>query len=151
MKYSLYLFKLILLFSFLVAFTSISYLNAQFVAPTSPSSELNEDNAIPSSSNDTGTVEGIEETINLKRIFSEPPYYPRKALRLGYEGYVNIQFDIAKDGTVLDPYVVESSPPGVFERAAIKAVRKWVYEAPVFNGQNVNVNNVTVKLGFNLE
>ena len=51
----------------------------------------------------------------------------------------------------MDPYVLESSPPGVFERAAIKAVRKWVYEAPVFNGQNVNVKNVTVKLGFNLE
>ena len=67
MKYSLNLFKLILLFSFLFVFTSISFLNAQFVAPTSPSSELNEDNAIPSSSNDTGTVEGIEETINLKR------------------------------------------------------------------------------------
>ena len=29
------------------------------------------------------------------------PYYPRKALRLGYEGYVHIQFDIAKDGTCL--------------------------------------------------
>ena len=113
--------------------------------------DINEDNAIPSATNDIGTVEGIEEKINLKRIFSEPPYYPRKALRLGDEGYVHIQFDIAKDGTVLDPYVIESRPPGVFERAAIKAVRKWVYEAPIFNGQNVNIKNVKVTLGFNLE
>ena len=151
MKYSLAIFKKSLIFLMLFLFTSFYHVNAQFSSPNSPSDDINEDSAIPSATNDIGTVEGIEEKINLKRIFSEPPYYPRKALRLGYEGYVNIQFDIAKDGTVLDPYVIESRPPGVFERAAIKAVRKWVYEAPIFNGQNVNIKNVKVTLGFNLE
>ena len=54
------------------------------------------------------------------------------------------------DGSVLDPYVVESSPAGVFDRAAIKAVRKFLYEAPTYNGTSVKVNNVQIVLVFKL-
>ena len=44
--------------------------------------------------------------------------------------------------------MVEAVPQGTFERAAIKAIRKWVYEAPTHQGQSVKVNNVKVKLSF---
>ena len=79
------------------------------------------------------------------------PEYPRQALRLGIEGEVVLQFDVDQYGAVLDPYVVESNPGGLFERASIKAVRKWVYMPPSFNGQSVKANNVQVRLNFNLQ
>ena len=98
-----------------------------------------------------GYVGDDEIEISVERIFYQGANYPRKALRKGQEGYVVIEFDIDTDGAVLDPYVIESEPAGVFERAAIKAVRKWLYQAPTYNGVSVKVNNVQVKVRFNLD
>ena len=77
--------------------------------------------------------------------------YKRQAIRLGREGYVLIEFDVDTDGAVLDPYVIESEPTGVFERAAIKAVRKWLYTPPSYNGVSVKVNDVRAKVSFALQ
>ena len=99
---------------------------------------------------DIGYVGEDETEIEITRGYAKQPTFPRKAIRLGKEGYVVVEFDIDTDGAVLDPYVVVAVPQGVFERAAIKAVRKWVYEAPTYNGQSVKANNVQVKLTFSL-
>ena len=106
--------------------------------------------AIPVFAGDIGYVgeEGTE--IEVTRVSSPAPEYPRRAIRLGVEGSVRLEFDVDTDGSVLDPYVVESSPAGVFDRAAIKAVRKFLYEAPTYNGTSVKVNNVQIVLVFNL-
>ena len=63
---------------------------------------------------------------------------------------VNPETAPVADGSVLDPYVVESSPAGVFDRAAIKAVRKFLYQPPTYNGTSVKVNNVQIDLTFKL-
>ena len=89
--------------------------------------------------------------IEVTRVFYSPPTYPRNAIRLGREGYVLIEFDVDTDGAVLDPYVIESEPTGVFERAGIKAVRKWLYSPPSYNGVSVKVNDVRARVIFNLE
>ena len=75
--------------------------------------------------------------IKVSKIFDSAPTYPRNAIRLGREGYVLIEFDVDTDGSVLDPYVVESEPTGVFERSAIKAVRKWLFSPPVYKDVSV--------------
>ena len=93
--------------------------------------------------------DGIE--IEVTRVFYSSPTYPRNAIRLGREGYVLIEFDVDTDGAVLDPYVIESEPTGVFERAAIKAVRKWLFAPPSFNGVSVKVNDVRAKVTFALQ
>tara|TARA_Y100001978_G_scaffold202182_1_gene222492 strand:+ start:961 stop:1353 length:393 start_codon:yes stop_codon:yes gene_type:complete len=100
---------------------------------------------------DIGYVGEDETEITVERNYAKLPSFPRKALRKGQEGYVVVEFDVDTDGAVLDPYVVEASPQGVFERSAIKAVRKWVYVPPSFNGQSVKANNVQVRLSFNLD
>ena len=97
---------------------------------------------------DKGYVGEDETEISLDRNYQKQPTYPRKALRMGMEGYVIVEFDVDTDGAVLDPYVLEALPQGTFERAAIKAIRSWVYQAPTHNGQSVKVNNVKVKLTF---
>ena len=86
--------------------------------------------SIPAFGGDKGYVgeEGTE--IEVTRVSNPAPEYPRRAIRLGVEGSVRLEFDVDTDGSVLDPYVVESSPAGVFDRAAIKAVRKFLYEPP---------------------
>lgn len=100
------------------------------------------------SSGDKGSVGEDETEIEVDRNYAKQPTYPRKALRMGTEGYVIVEFDVDTDGSVLDPYVLEAVPQGTFERAAIKAIRKWVYEAPTYKGQSVKANNVQVKLVF---
>lgn len=92
--------------------------------------------------------EGTEIEVN--RVSSPSPEYPRRAIRLGVEGSVRLEFDVDTDGSVLDPYVVNSSPAGVFDRSAIKAVRKFLYEPPVYNDTSVKVNNVQIVLTFRL-
>ena len=89
--------------------------------------------------------------IDVNRIYTQPAKFPRKALRLAKDGYVLIEFDIDTDGSVIDPYVVESEPAGLFERAAMKSIRKWLYEPPVYEGVSVKVKDVQVKLTFKVQ
>ncbi len=58
------------------------------------------------------------------------PDYPPQALRAGIEGYVDLQFWVTAAGTVEDVRVIGAEPAHTFERAAVRAVRKWRY-APV--------------------
>ena len=104
----------------------------------------------PSFAGDIGYVgeEGTE--VEVFRVSSPAAEYPRRAIRLGIEGNVKLEFDVDTDGSVLDPYVVESTPAGVFDRASIKAVRKFLYQPPTYNGTSVKVNNVQINLTFKL-
>ena len=106
--------------------------------------------AFPAFAGDKGYVgeEGTE--IEVTRVSSPSPEYPRRAIRLGVEGSVRLEFDVDTDGSVLDPYVVNSNPAGVFDRSAIKAVRKFLYQPPVYNDTSVKVNNVQIVLTFRL-
>ena len=63
--------------------------------------------ALPAFAGDKGYVgeEGTE--IEVSRISSPSPEYPRRAIRLGVEGSVRLEFDVDTDGSVLDPYVVD--------------------------------------------
>ena len=54
---------------------------------------------------------------------------PRKA-----EGYVVVSIEITEAGRVAEVNVEESTPPGVFDQAALAAVRKWQYEPRKENG-----------------
>jgi len=56
------------------------------------------------------------------------PPYPRKARRLGYEGIVMLKVLINENGRVDDLTVLKSSGHTVLDRAALSAVRKWLFE-----------------------
>src|SRR5690606_36795770 len=62
-----------------------------------------------------------------------PPEYPPRALSRGLEGWVQLQFTITTIGTVKDAIVVDASPKGVFDDAALKAIARWRYN-PRVNG-----------------
>ncbi len=79
------------------------------------------------------------------------PQYPRRALQRGIEGYVIVEFVVTKAGSVKDPVVVKAEPPGIFDRAAIKAASKFKYKPKVVNGEAIDVAGVQNIIRFQLE
>jgi protein TonB len=62
-------------------------------------------------------------------IYRPRPHYPRGARRRHQEGYVVVAYNLGADGRANQVRVLSSSPPGVFDRAAVSAVRRWRYTA----------------------
>lgn len=63
-------------------------------------------------------------------ITRESPAYPFGALSRGVEGSVLLEYTVDERGRVVSPRVLEATPPGVFDRAALKALSRWRYEPP---------------------
>jgi protein TonB len=79
------------------------------------------------------------------------PDYPQRALSRGLEGWVQVQFTISETGAVIDPIVVDSSPKGIFDDAAIKAVSRWRYNPKIEGAVAVQRVGVQTIIRFNLE
>ena len=79
------------------------------------------------------------------------PLYPKRAAERGIEGEVILEFTVNETGSVKDPVVIESDPPGIFDRAAIQAVLKFKYRPRVIDGQAIRVEGVKHRIVFNLE
>jgi len=78
------------------------------------------------------------------------PMYPREAALSGTEGWVKVEFTITETGTVKDPKVIESDPPRVFNREAIRAILKWKFKPRVVNGVAVE-RRATQVIDFSLD
>lgn len=78
------------------------------------------------------------------------PQYPRRALQRGLEGYVLLEFTVTPQGSVKDPRVVESSPPGIFDRSAIRAALRFKYKPRVVDGNPTKVEGVRNRITFTL-
>ena len=79
------------------------------------------------------------------------PIYPRRALTRGIEGYVLVEFVVTETGSVRNPLVLVSDPPGFFERAAVSAVLKYKYKPKVEDGRSVAVSGVRTRIVFEME
>ncbi len=79
------------------------------------------------------------------------PQYPSRALSRGVEGWVLLEFTISAIGTVTDVIVVDADPPGIFNRAAKRAVSRWKYKPMILDGNAVPRPGVQVVLSFTLE
>ena len=78
------------------------------------------------------------------------PVYPRRAQTRGIEGYVLLEFVVTKTGAVRDAVVIESKPPGIFDRAALGAALKFKYKPKVVNGEAIDVAGVRNRITFEL-
>ncbi len=86
----------------------------------------------------------------LRRTRFVPPEYPVRARERGVEGWVDLEYTVARDGTTYDVTVRAAEPAGTFDRAAIQAVERWRYEPKVVNNSVVE-QRVTARLRFQLE
>ncbi|WP_158972891.1 energy transducer TonB [Paraglaciecola sp. L3A3] len=76
--------------------------------------------------------------------------YPRRALQRGIEGYVDVTFTVSKLGSVINPKVLQASPEGIFEQAALDATLKYKYKPRVVNGEAMEVSGVEVRVTFEI-
>lgn len=91
---------------------------------------------------------GTRDPLPIMRV---TPVYPSRASRRGTEGWVELAFTITTTGATENVRVVAEEPPGVFGRAAMKAVRKWKYKPQVIDGKVQPRPDVRVMLKFELE
>lgn len=75
--------------------------------------------------------------------------YPPAAKASGTEGYVVVRMLIGKNGNVREVHVLEARPDGVFEQAAVKAVRQWRFTPARYQNEAVRVW-ARQKIRFNL-
>lgn len=79
-----------------------------------------------------------------------PPRYPAAARAAGTTGVVVVQIHIDDAGAVDDVRVVESTPPGVFDDAAVESVRAWRFE-PATSAGRATASWVRQTIRFTLE
>jgi len=78
-----------------------------------------------------------------------PPLYPLAAKRKGIQGQVIIRLVVDKAGEVQSPEILEAIPRGIFERAALTAVKRWRF-APAVKDTNAVDVVVVIPLKFEL-
>ena len=78
------------------------------------------------------------------------PVYPVSAAQANQEGFVTLQFDITETGATDNIKVVKSSPAGVFDTSAVKAMEQWQYKPRVQSGKAQRQTGILVQLDFKL-
>lgn len=117
--------------------------NAETVAAIAPEISSHE-----TSSSLIGGGGADRDVVPLVRI---EPDYPAAAAQRGIEGWVVVKFTVTKIGSVADAAVVKSYPSGIFDRAALAAVRRWKYNPKIENGQAVARPGVLQRIDFDME
>ena len=78
---------------------------------------------------------GIAIARQLTPLVQFPPEYPMAARAKSIEGYVLLRFTVTETGAVADPEVMQAEPPGIFNRAARRAVLRWKYQPQMVDGK----------------
>jgi protein TonB len=65
--------------------------------------------------------------------------YPASAKKNGIKGYVVLSLLIDENGRVDQVQVLESSPTGVFDEAALQGINAWRFEPAKYEGKKVKV------------
>ncbi|OOG37390.1 energy transducer TonB [Rhodanobacter sp. C05] len=89
------------------------------------------------------------ETSDAALVKGVAPDYPASALRSHQSGWVVVSFSIGPDGHTGDIHVVDAQPKHVFDRAAMDAVRRYVFKPAMKSGVAVSTTQQQ-KIEFNL-
>ena len=81
---------------------------------------------------------------SLKPVRTVPPDYPQSALDNHVAGSVILSYTVDTKGQTRDVQVLQSTPPGTFDRAAVAAVKRWRYQPVLVNGAPVEVPTKTL-------
>ncbi len=78
------------------------------------------------------------------------PEYPPRAKQRGIEGWVDVEFTISPVGTVQNAFVIGAEPSTIFNRAALRAIRKWKYNPKIEGGVPVARPGMQVRIRFEM-
>ncbi len=84
-------------------------------------------------------MEGVESSASIQPIIPFNCEYPESASARGIEGWVLVEFTITKTGSVRDVYVLESSPPNIFDRSTARCVANARFPVQKEDGASVAV------------
>ena len=83
-------------------------------------------------------VEGLAEGVMAQLLKQKNPRYPRSLASKGQEGWVEVSFVIAPDGTTQDLLVEDSTGSGEFEKPSLDALKRWRYKPATLAGKPVH-------------
>lgn len=103
-------------------------------------------------STDTGNpLNQLGQNSELVPIVRVNPIYPERAAQRGIEGWVILEFSIDTEGRTSNARVIGNEPSGIFDSAALRSISKWRYSPRVVDGEPIQVDQVQVRLTFNLQ
>ncbi|WP_185969263.1 energy transducer TonB [Aliiglaciecola sp. M165] len=112
----------------LVAFTAS--INISVAKSDSPSSEL------------------LYEMVEAKPLERKAARYPEESARRGQEGWVQVSYVIDNNGQVIDPVIIDSSGVKDFEKATLRAIKKWQYSPAMRDGEPIQQCQMKVQMDF---
>jgi len=122
---------------------AVALLGGPLAPPPSPSdADARADDTAPSSL-ESGTWAKPIERVN--------PNYPSREARRGVEGWVQVSFLVTPEGSVEDILIEDSSGRQSFEKATLKAVRRWTYEPATMDGKPVEQCHTKVRVQYALD
>lgn len=92
---------------------------------------------------------GLIDANTLMTLSKVYPKYPRRAKIQRKEGLVQLQFQIDSNGYVHNPIVAKSNPEGLFEKAALNAIKKWRFK-PIKDSDPSSLIDATITFNFRL-
>jgi protein TonB len=84
-------------------------------------------------------------------IMKVAPIYPDVAARRGIEGYVDVRFSVTSSGTTSSVVVIQANPERIFNKSAIRAVKRWKYKPKMDDGIAVQANDIYARIRFSLD
>lgn len=76
----------------------------------------------------------VGETRDVRVVTAPRPNYPAAAVRNRQDGWVEVEFTVAADGSVQNAHVVSSRPPRVFDEEALAAIQAAKFEPRLYQG-----------------
>ena len=104
-------------------------------AGTSPTSTAAAPTPAPAAP--TAAPKPAGDTRDAQQVRITQPAYPQAAVRKRDEGWVEVEFSVMPDGSIANAHVVDSQPVRIFDRAAVEAVQRWVFNPALKDGQPV--------------
>ena len=87
---------------------------------------------------------------SLRRTFEVPAVYPPDAQRRAIQGWVDLEFTVARDGSTRDIVVTGAQPSRIFDKAASDALRRWRFEPVIRDGALVE-QRARIRMQFALQ
>lgn len=92
----------------------------------------------------TAEIATPQENSEVIALLKVEPDYPRKAAIEGIEGWVKLRFTVLEDGSVANIVVIDSKPRRMFEKSAIRAIKRWKFKPRMVNGKAVQQTAIQI-------
>jgi TonB family protein len=82
---------------------------------------------------------GKDASVTPRALIVVPPEYPPALLGKTQNGYVDLAFGVARDGTVREPQAVASDLPAAFSDAVLEVIKLWRFEFHLYGDNCVRL------------